>query len=330
MNETALEKLYTSEFPESVRDQLRELLKHRRALNTLQTYDATWRKWQSWARSEGLRAFPVSPQDLTRYLVVLNAEGATKSTVAMFMTVQRLAHKGRLDDPTGHLVVQETLKAIKRKDKRPKKQAKILSLNELELCCDAVRIRNEPLNETSSAKRCLRDRALLSLGWSGALRASEIVALDWEDITQVSHGLEIQIRTSKTDQESTGHMIALPWFKNELKSICPVRLLIEHSSERTEGPGAIFKRIHYDGSTGPRLSRRAVSRIVERAAGLAELPGHYSAHSLRRGFATWAAGQGATDRDIMRHGRWRSRAVMDGYVEAGTLWTDNALVRLLT
>jgi len=30
----------------------------------------------------------------------------------------------------------------------------------------------------------------------------------------------------------------------------------------------------------------------------------------------------------MRHGRWKAAAVMRGYVEEGTIWTDNAAARL--
>lgn len=328
MNELALSGPNLKEFPDSVRNQLRELFKHRRAVNTLKTYQATWKKWQVWTSSQGIKPFPVSPQNLVQYLVLLNSEGASKSTISMFMTVQRTAHKGRIDDPTEHIMVQETLKAIKRKDKRPPKKAKTLGLSEMILCCEAVRIRNKDLIETSSEKRCLRDRALLSIGWSGALRASELIALIWEDVNFVTQGVEILIRTSKTDQESTGSMIALPYFKTELASMCPVRSLLEHACIDKNPLSPIFRRVHYDGELGNALSRRAVSRIIERAASLADLPGTYSAHSLRRGLPTWAASQGANDREIMRHGRWRSRAVMDGYVEAGTLWTNNVLARL--
>ena len=39
-------------------------------------------------------------------------------------------------------------------------------------------------------------------------------------------------------------------------------------------------------------------------------------HSLRRGFATEAIAAGVPERDVQRHGRWRSRASMDPYIDA--------------
>jgi integrase len=57
----------------------------------------------------------------------------------------------------------------------------------------------------------LRDRALLLLGFGGAFRRSELVALDVADITETKDGLLVTIRRSKTDQEekSCGRGVAL-------------------------------------------------------------------------------------------------------------------------
>jgi integrase len=50
----------------------------------------------------------------------------------------------------------------------------------------------------------LRDRALLVVGFTGALRRSELVALDVEDIRWTREGMVLNIRVSKTDQEGRG------------------------------------------------------------------------------------------------------------------------------
>lgn len=49
-----------------------------------------------------------------------------------------------------------------------------------------------------------RDRALIGLGFSGAFRRSELVALDVGDLSFVRRGLEVRVRRSKTDQEGHG------------------------------------------------------------------------------------------------------------------------------
>lgn len=51
-------------------------------------------------------------------------------------------------------------------------------------------------------------------------------------------------------------------------------------------------------------------------------------HSLHAGFATEGYASGTAELTIVRHGRWRSPTVMRGYIEEGTLSTDNAAARL--
>ena len=55
----------------------------------------------------------------------------------------------------------------------------------------------------------LRDRALLLLGFAGAFRRSELVALDVADIAETETGLLVTIRRSKTDQDGKGVTIAI-------------------------------------------------------------------------------------------------------------------------
>jgi integrase len=50
----------------------------------------------------------------------------------------------------------------------------------------------------------LRDRALLLLGFAGAFRRSELVALNVADIQECEAGLRVRISRSKTDQEAQG------------------------------------------------------------------------------------------------------------------------------
>jgi integrase len=54
-----------------------------------------------------------------------------------------------------------------------------------------------------------RDRALLLLGFAGALRRSELVALDINDIEETKEGLRVTIRRGKTDQEGKGATVAI-------------------------------------------------------------------------------------------------------------------------
>ncbi len=50
----------------------------------------------------------------------------------------------------------------------------------------------------------LRDRALLLLGFSGAFRCSELVALDVAEIEETDEGMRITIRRSKMVKHACG------------------------------------------------------------------------------------------------------------------------------
>jgi len=57
-----------------------------------------------------------------------------------------------------------------------------------------------------------RDMALLLMGFAGAHRRSELVALTLDDVTLHStDGLHVRLRRSKTDQEAHGTVKALPY-----------------------------------------------------------------------------------------------------------------------
>lgn len=56
-----------------------------------------------------------------------------------------------------------------------------------------------------------RDRAILLVGFAGAFRRSELVALDSADLKFQAEGLLATLRRSKTDQEAEGCHIAIPF-----------------------------------------------------------------------------------------------------------------------
>jgi len=62
---------------------------------------------------------------------------------------------------------------------------------------------------------------LLLIGFAGALRRSELVALNTEDIEEAPDGMKITIRHSKTDQGGAGQTITIPFGK----IACPIAAL---------------------------------------------------------------------------------------------------------
>lgn len=304
----------------------REILSARRSESTVDAYRREWSRFVEWATAHRVLVYceyPVAAEVLAAYLTWLHSKGYGRSTIRKTITVMSLAHDER-DNPCGDRIVRELVKGILRRDKRPTKKARPLSLAELVAICDKLTEQKTVL--------AARDRALISVGWMAALRASELVALDWRDVVDVEHGVELHIRESKTNKTGDAEIIALPFLAVRYASICPVRNLraAKPITWRAQDPDLpVFRSGQTEETLGARLSQRSVSRIIERSAELARLEAHFSSHCLRRGFATYAASKGISELQIMRHGRWKSVDTAAGYVERSKLWSDNPLSILL-
>ena len=173
----------------------------------------------------------------------------------------------------------------------------------------------------------LRDRALILLGFAGALRRSELVALDVSDLVRTEKGLLVTIRRSKTDQEAEGATIAIPRGGQD----CPVTALETWllAASVTEGP--VFRPIGRSGKVlHRRLCDRAVTMTIKRYAKQTGLDAKaFSAHSLRSGFLTSAAANGASIFKMMDVSRHKSIDTLRAYVRDAELFTDHAGAGLL-
>ena len=119
----------------------------------------------------------------------------------------------------------------------------------------------------------LRDRALLVLGFAGALRRSELVALDVSDLEETAEGLHVRIKRSKTDQEGAGDFVSIP-HGSRLRPVAAAKAWLQ-AAGITEGP--IFRSIKKGGSvTLERLSDRSVAQIIKDRAGAADSTRHSS------------------------------------------------------
>ena len=168
----------------------------------------------------------------------------------------------------------------------------------------------------------LRDRALIAFGMALAARRSELVALDVADLAWEKQGLRVTIRSSKTDQEAQGAVVAVPEGRR-LTPLAHLRAWLG-AAAITEGP--VFRPLRKGGRVrDARLSDDAVARIVKARAAAAGLdPERYAGHSLRAGFVTAAARAGADVWKIQQVTRHKSIQVLSGYVRDARLFDDHA------
>ncbi len=114
--------------------------------------------------------------------------------------------------------------------------------------------------------RAVRDRALLAIGVAAALRRSELVALDIDDVVLTPNGLLITIRKSKTDREGEGATIAVP----EGRRIQPKALLLAWIACAGFGDGPVFRKLTPQGRiTAKPMSDRGVALVVKARAAAA-------------------------------------------------------------
>lgn len=284
--------------------------------NTRRTYQSSIRHFEKWG---GL--LPANESMVMRYLLD-HAEHLNPRTLSLRLTALRQWHHLQgFPDPTDHPEVRKTLNGIARLHGQPKNKAKTFRLPHLEKII-------EQFDQTVSLK-ATRDRALLLVGFFGAFRRSELVAIEIEHLTWETEGLLITLPRSKTDQTGEGKVKAFPRSNSPLCPVSAVRLWLE-ASNLQQGP--LFRGITRWGKLKSQsLNPASVNLILKAAAknaGLAFAP-ELSSHSLRRSLATNAHRSGASFESIKRQGGWSHDGTVWEYIEEAQHFEDNAVETLL-
>ncbi len=284
-----------------------------KAAGTVRAYRADAAAFDAWCQQHELQALPADPATIAAFLVDETERGIAASTVGRRVAAIRYAHKlAEHPDPTGHPDVTETLKGIRRRlgtarDGKAPATAEVVT---------------RMLAHIPAGLAGQRDRAILSLGFSAALRRSELVALDVEDLVPDHEGLRLIIRRSKTDQEGAGQEIAVPHGRH-LRPVEAVREWLA-AARITEGP--VFRPVSRAGTVrSARLTDQSIASIVKRYATAAGLdPAAFSGHSLRAGFVTSAAERNVELTRIMDVTRHRDVRTVTVYVRRANLFKDHA------
>ena len=308
------------------------------AANTKRAYQADWADFCRWCDDRGVPALPASSGTVSLY-IASRAEvgpddddgrptpGLKVSTLERRLSAINQAHRqtghdapaSRRDEPLHSVWAGVT----RTKGVAVDKVAPALP-DDLRLMVEALP-RDEDGEWTLAAKR---DRALLLVGFAGALRRSELVAIAADHVQFTAEGLRLLLPRSKADQEGRGAVLGIHYGRTP--ATCPVRALrswLQAGREATGAPlsGPVFRKVDRWGrlwETG--LTSGAVAKLVKRAAGRAGLDAAlYSGHSLRAGFATTAARAGKHERSIMAHTRHKSERVLREYIREGALFEEN-------
>src|SRR6185295_17201361 len=169
---------------------------------------------------------------------------------------------------------------------------------------------------------------LILIGFAGAFRRSELVALTVADVQFTHDGLVVRLHHSKTDQEGVGATKGIPY--GSTPATCPVRTLRAWLDAAGIAEGPIFRPINRWGQLGPRaLSGHAVAAIVKQLAAHAGYdPAAFSGHSLRAGLATAAAAAGVAYHSLKKQTGHKSDQILQRYIRDGSLFRENAAAQV--
>lgn len=290
--------------------------------NTRAAFDQDWQHWVAFCEMEDVPPTSVSPGLLIAFATWLAHPGLERPAQAPATITRRLAgvldgwrHR-KVDVPHG--VTSGARRVVRAYAKDLAQQgvlvgrggAPALSIRDLRRISDA-------LPDTLAG---IRDRAVLTVGFSAAARRSEIAALDVADLTLHDNGMKVRIRDSKTGRR---HPAVRMGTHNRT---CPVRCWAEWLRVSGIGPGPAFRAVNRHGSLQAvqgRLTPATIGHIVARAGLLVGIK--LTGHSLRAGLATEARRSGHDAKTIAKQGGWApNSAVLYGYMQIVDEWADNA------
>lgn len=324
--------------------------------NTLRAYQSDLRAYGAWCELHELQALPAAPETVAAYLADQAAHGGPQGLGLKVSTLRRhlatiskahqLAGYTHERNPAQSQLVTHTLKGLQNdKGAAPDKAPPMTpeQLDAVVLAINTVRssswhrpvavggyASSEQVPEQLPDLVGLRDRALLLVGWSAALRRSELAQLRWGQVSWETDGAQLQLMGSKTDKENTGQPVPVAAEPDSVacplealrawRDACSARGYWKH--DRWQDGAApdrpVFPAINKHGHLGEAMTPQSVGVIISERAAAVGLRG-YTGHSLRRGLIQAAYEAGKSDSEIMQTSRHRSVNMLRTYQDSAGL-----------
>jgi site-specific recombinase XerD len=275
--------------------------------NTRRAYQQDLRDFAIWGGS-----VPCTPETLAAFIAD-RAEALSAHTITRRVVGIGRAHvsQGYLD-PSRSDLVRTVLRGVCRvKGLAQRQVGPLLKLDILAIMAQM------------HGTKGIRDRALILLGFAAALRRSELVALQFQDLEFVREGMVISLRRSKTDQTGAGRKIGVPWGRT---TACPVKAVEAWLLTANINHGPVFRPVTRAGQIlCNQLHAQSVALILKHYAKTVGLePESISGHSLRSGLVTSAIHAGVSVHKIQQQTGHRSVDMLIRYVRDAGLFDSNA------
>jgi integrase len=281
------------------------------AQETQRAYRTWLERYGRWCTETG--ADPDTAASVAAYIEHIVRQGYGVSAVQQLLAALRLKFRCQgmeLDDPKLRLLLRAVRRELGVAPRRAKRPFTLEMLERVQWRTGLVGI---------------RDRALMLVGFYGALRVRELVGLNIEDVTEQKEGYIITIWRSKTDQEGRGRYVAIP----RGVRLGPAEVLeawLDVLRQHGYTSGALFRYAREKRLFPARMTVQAAQNVVKLyAAQLGYDPRDFAGHSLRAGFVTSAALRNAPEEAIALQTGHRSIVVLRSYIRRATIWERNAV-----
>jgi integrase len=296
--------------------------------STRAVYRRHWRAFVKWCDENGRTALPASETAVQDYAIAEGSRGLAMSTIRGRLAAVRYVHRDEgHEDPTASERIEHTLGNLSRETGTPAEKKKALRAEDIAGMVRALPGSQEggrpdgTRSGTADARflRGVRDRALILVGFGGALRRSELAGIRRRHVTFNADGFELTLPRSKGDQEGEGAVVGIN--RGESVDLCPRRALQRWIGAATIEEGPIFRPVPNHGIVAPDeraepISGQAVADAVKRAAeGTGLDTEKISGHSLRRGHLTTAARNGAALPALQKQARHADPRTTAEYIE---------------
>ena len=291
-----------------------------KAKNTRRAYQSDWNDFEAYLTKRNHSVLPASPDDVALYLRYLVQRRVLKvSTVSRRLAAITEQHKANgYRSPAEEWVVRNTMRRLRLEHGSPARGKAPLLIEDVKKIMDSI----------PDTLVGVRDRAILLLGFAGAMRRRELVSLDIQDLALAPEGLVLSVNQSKTDQTRKGRKLGIPHGVHE--ATCPVRAVLRWIEQSKLADGPLFRGITKHGAVRTtRLTDQIVADIVKRyTKEIGKYASRFSAHSLRSGFITSAAIAGVPERAIQDQSGHQSVTVLRRYIRDACIFRFNAAAKV--
>lgn len=290
-------------------------------------------KFVRWCKGRKVSALPAHPRTIELYSDTFVLAELSVSSLNIAMAAIRWYHEAmELASPFDNGPLKITIRGARKTLAKPPNKKTALVVEKLVVVLDAMKYelkqtdgiwvpvgrgRNNKINPADT-----RDRAILLLGFSGALRRGEVERLRVGDITEHKEGITLDLVGTKTAKAGELQHVAIRYGRQP--TTCPAQLLrswlqlVESQHGKLRPTSPVFRKVDRWGNIGTEaIWGRNVAEVVKKRVAAAGIdPSTFSGHSMRSGFATTAADLGYTLGEIVSVTRHKSREVAARYIQA--------------